>query len=90
MGVEDHDACRFVLRDDLFQPGFGGEADQRQPREPDPAVEADELEMAPDLLAIAVMEALDYRERPVARIAGLKVGDARIDPAAHEGWCGSR
>src|SRR6185312_17331093 len=80
VGVEDHHPHRFVLGDDLVQPLFGGELDQRQPREPDPAVEADEFEMASDLLPIAVVELLDHVKRALARIAGLEGGDARSDP----------
>jgi hypothetical protein len=79
VGIEDHRAHRFVLGDDLLEPRFGGEHDQRQPGEGDPAVEADELEVSPDLGPIKVMDALDQLKPAIGRIADLQVGDAWID-----------
>ncbi len=79
VGIEDHRAHRFVLGDDLLEPRFGGEPHERQPGESDPAVEADQLEMAHHLVPEAVMDALDGLEAAVARIARLEIGDLRID-----------
>src|SRR5271170_3436065 len=73
MGVEDHRAHGFVLSDDLHEPRLGGELDQRQAGESDPAVEADQLEMSPDLVAIKVMDALDQLKSAISRIADLKI-----------------
>ena len=80
VGVEDHRAHRFVLGDDLVEPRFGRELHQRQAREPYPAVEADDLQMPSDLIAVAVVDSLDQPERALAGIADLQVSDAGIDP----------
>ena len=80
MGVENHRAHRFMLGDDLVESRFGRESHQRQAREPYPAIEADDLKMPPDLIAIAVVDSLDQPERTLAGISDLQVSDARIDP----------
>ena len=64
MRIEDHRAHRLVLGDDLVQPLFCREAHQWQAREPDPAVEADDLEMAPDLVPIMFVDPLDHASAP--------------------------
>ena len=61
--IEDHRAHRLVLGDDLLEPLLGGEADQRQAGKPDPAVEADEFQMADHFRGEPVVEALERRER---------------------------
>ena len=51
-----------------------------RPGEPYPSVEADDLEMPSDLIAIAVVDPLDHAKRALAGIADLQVSDAWIDP----------
>ena len=79
VGIEDHRAHRFVLGDDLVKSRFGGEAHERQTGEGDPAVEADHLEMAHDLVAEMVVDSLDGLEAAIGRVAGLEIGDFGID-----------
>ena len=67
VGVENHRAHRLMLGDDVVEPRFGRESHQRQAGEPYPAIEADDLKMPSNLIAIAVVDSLDRPERPLAR-----------------------
>ena len=58
MRVEHERAHRLVVANDLVEPRLAGEAHERQPRELDAAVEADELEMADQLARIFVVNAV--------------------------------